>query len=94
MLVEAGASVGRMTKENHLTARHRRLASRRGAKRAHVATAHSILTCAYHILLRDEPYRDLGPDWMAKCNEAAHARRLVSQLHRLGYSVTLDKPAA
>ena len=94
MLVEAAASVGRMTKPNYLTARHARLAKRRGAARAQVATAHALLTCAYHVLSRDEPYHDLGPDWLSERNQEAHTRRLVNQLEHLGYAVTLAKPAA
>ncbi len=94
MLVESAASVGRMTKPNYLTSRHRRIARHRGAGRANLATAHSILICAYYVLTRDEPYRDLGADWLSERDEAAHARRLVTQLQRLGYGVTLDKPAA
>ncbi len=94
MLVEAAASVGRMTKPNYLAARHSRIAKRRGPSRAQLATAHAILTCAYHVLERDEPYRDLGPDWLSQRNQEAHARRLVNQLEHLGYAVTLAKPAA
>jgi transposase len=46
--------------------------------------AHSILTTAYYTLKRDEPYRDLGPDWLAKRNVEAHTRRRVAQLEKLG----------
>ncbi len=45
------------------------------------------------MLERDEPYRDLGPEWLAKRNEEAHTRRLVSQLEKLGHTVVID-PAA
>ena len=60
---------------------------------AHLAFAHSILTTAYYMLKRDEPYRDLGPEWLAKRNEEAHTRRLVSQLEKLGHTVVIG-PAA
>jgi hypothetical protein len=36
------------------------------------------------MLTRDEPYQDLGPDWLARRNDEAHTRRLVAQLERLG----------
>lgn len=88
-LVEAAHSVSH-TKDTYLAAQFARLQARRGTKRAAVAVAHSILVSAYWMLLRDEPYRDLGPDWLAKRNEAAHTRRLVAQLERLGHTVTLD----
>jgi transposase len=61
--------------------------------RAQVAVAHSILVSAYYILLRDEPYRELGADWLARRNDEAHARRLVAQLERLGHIVVLDSAA-
>jgi len=92
MLVEAAGSVGR-SKDNYLSAQHARLMARRGRSRAQVAVAHSILVSAYYMLSRDEPYRDLGPDWLRRRDDEAHARRLVSQLERLGHTVVLD-PAA
>lgn len=93
MLVEAAGSVGRMHGKNYLAAQHARLTKRRGMTRAQIAVAHSILTTAYYMLKRDEPYQDLGPEWLAKRNDEAHTRRLVAQLERLGHSVHID-PAA
>jgi transposase len=92
MLVEAAGSLGR-SKDNYVTAQHARLMARRGRSRAQVAVAHSILVSAYCMLSQDEPYRDLGPDWLRRRGDEAHARRLVSQLERLGHTVVLD-PAA
>jgi transposase len=89
MLVEAAGSVGR-SKDNYLSAQHARLTARRGMGRAQLAVAHSILVCAYHMLERDEPYHDLGPNWLRRRDDQAHARRLVSQLERLGHTVVLD----
>jgi transposase len=45
------------------------------------------------MLQRDEPYSDLGPDWLARRNDAAHTRRLVAELERLGHTVILDAVA-
>ena len=93
MLVEAANSAAR-SKNTYLSAQFARLASRRGHNRAAVAVAHSMLVSAYYMLVRDEPYRDLGPDWFDhERNTAAHTRRLVAQLERLGHTVVLD-PAA
>jgi transposase len=91
ILVEAAGSVGRMRGKNYLAVQHARLTRRRGMSRAQVAVAHSILTTAYYMLKRDEPYNDLGPQWLEKRNEEAHTRRLVAQLEKLGHSVTLDQ---
>lgn len=93
MLVEAAGSVGRMHGSNYLSAQHARLAKRRGTGRAQVAVAHSILVSAWHMLTKDEPYQDLGADWLARRNDEAHARRLVAQLERLGHTVQLDSVA-
>ncbi|GAA5200758.1 IS110 family transposase [Arthrobacter gyeryongensis] len=91
-LVEAAASAARR-KNTYLSAQQARIASRRGAKRAQVAAAHSILDSAYYMLERNEPYRDLGPDWLQHRHDEAHTRRLVAQLERLGHTVVID-PAA
>lgn len=93
MLVEAAGSVGRMHGKNYLAAQHARLTRRRGMSRAQIAVAHSILTSAYYMLKRDEPYRDLGPEWLAQRNDEAHTRRLVAQLEKLGHTVQLDPVA-
>ncbi|WP_267874148.1 IS110 family RNA-guided transposase [Ornithinimicrobium avium] len=69
MLVESAGSVGRMKGKNYLAAQHARLTKRRGAGRAQVAVAHSILVCAYHMLKNDEPYLDVGADWLARRNQ-------------------------
>ena len=90
MLVEAAGSVGRMHGKNYLAVQHARLTRRRGMSRAQIAVAHSILITAYYMLKRDEPYHDLGPDWLAKRNEEAHTRRLVAQLEKLGHTVVID----
>jgi transposase len=93
MLVEAAAATARMKGTNYLSVQHARLTARRGTGRAQVAVAHSILVSAYYMLTRDEPYQELGADWLARRNTEAHTRRLVAQLEKLGHTVVLD-PAA
>ena len=93
MLVEAAAATARMKGVNFLSAQHARLTARRGMGRAQVAVAHSILVAAYYMLKNDEPYRELGADWLARRNDEAHTRRLVAQLERLGHTVVLDPVA-
>jgi transposase len=60
------------TKDTYLSAQYRRLATRRGKRRALVALGHSILVSAYHILTRRVPYRELGPLYF---NGAGSARQ-------------------
>ncbi len=93
ILVEAAGSVGRMHGKSYLAVQHAGLTRRRGMSRAQVAVARTILTTVHYVLKRDEPYRDLGPEWLAKRNEEAHTRRLVAQLEKLGHTVVID-PAA
>jgi transposase len=91
-LVQAAHAAGR-SKDNYLAAQYRRLAARRGKKRAAVAVAHSILVIAYHMLRDGTEYRDLGGDYFDKRNQEQLQRRLVKRLESLGVKVTLE-PAA
>lgn len=82
------------TKNTYLSAQYHRLAARRGAKRAIVAVAHSILVIAYHMLSRQEPYRELGGNYFDERKRESVTNRLVRRLEKLGYHVALDsKPA-
>ncbi|HEX2262938.1 MAG TPA: IS110 family transposase [Pseudonocardiaceae bacterium] len=91
-LVEAAQAAGR-TRQTYLGAQYRRLAARRGTKRAVVAVGHSILVIAYHLLRRDTRYDDLGPHYFDERDRQAVQRRLVRRLGQLGLKVSLE-PAA
>jgi hypothetical protein len=80
------------TKETSLAAQYRRLAARRGKKRAIVAVAHWILVIAYYLLSRHEPYRELGGDYCDRLRPEATAKRLVRRLEHLGYQITRQTP--
>ena len=82
------------TKGTYLQAQYHRLKSRRGAKKAVVAVAASILTAAYHILRDGVPYRDLGGDYFTRRDKAKVAQRLARRLKDLGYDVELRVAAA
>ena len=83
------AHVAAKTRGTYLAAQYRRIAARRGKKRALVAVAHTVLVIIYHILTRREPYRDLGEAYFDHLERQHVERRLVRRLERLGYSVTL-----
>jgi transposase len=51
------------TKGTYVSALYRRLAARRGKRRAILAVAHSIMGSVFHMLSRNEPYRELGPNY-------------------------------
>lgn len=78
------------TKDTYLSAQYRRLAKRRGKKKAIMAVAHTILTIAYHLILRHEAYQELGSDYFDQRNPEATARHLKKRLEQLGYSVALQ----
>jgi transposase len=83
------------TKGTYLAAQYRRLAARRGKKKAILAVAHSILVMSYYMLLRKEPYREAGADYFDTCRPEVTAKRLVKRLEALGYHVVIhQQPAA
>jgi len=80
-------------RDNYLSALYRRLAARRGGKRAVIAVAHAILVMAFHILKRKEDYREPGADYFDRLNSDHLRRSLVRRLERLGHKVTLEPRA-
>jgi transposase len=88
LLVEAAQAAGR-TKGTYLGAQYRRLAARRGKKRAAVAVGHSILVIIYHLLTEERDYQDLGAQFFDERDRQRVERRLVRRLEALGYEVTL-----
>jgi len=91
-LVEAAHAAAR-TKSTYLGAQYRRIAARRGAKRAAVAVGHSILVALYHMLSDGVTYEDLGPTWFDERDRRAIVRRSVRRLEALGYRVTVELAA-
>ena len=94
-LVEAALAAAR-TKDTYLAAQYRRLAARRGAKRAAVAVAHSLLVMVYALLTQQQVYHELGGQYFDAHDRQAVQRRLVRRLEALGYAVSLQptNPAA
>jgi transposase len=91
------AATGAARTKTFLAARYRRIARRRGKKRALVAVGNSILTITWHLLSDpDAHFTDLGPDWHDRIAPARRKHQLIHELERLtGATVTLqDAPAA
>lgn len=80
--------------DNYLGAQYRRLARRRGSKRAAVAVAHSILVIAYHLLRDGTRYLERGADYFDHHDRAHLERSLVRRLEQLGNKVNLEPLAA
>jgi transposase len=69
------------TKNTYLAAQYRRLAGRRGKKRALVALGHTILVIIYHLLKDQTTYRELGPDYFDRLDTERLTRALVRRLY-------------
>jgi transposase len=76
-------------KSSHFAGVYRRLAPRRGHKRAIVAVAHRLLIAVYHILKRHEPYRDCRATQPGQPSQSHRVQTLQTLLERLGYHVQL-----
>src|SRR4051794_24960163 len=90
---EAAVSAGRT--DTFLGERYRRVARRRGKKRAIVAVGRSILVIIWALLSDPEAqFIDLGADYYAtRTNPERRVRHHIRELQAIGYAVTLN-PAA
>lgn len=79
-------------KASYLHAQFLRLKARRGAKKAILAVAASMLTAAYFMLRDGVPYHDLGPQHFDRRHRDNTIRRLVRRLHDLGCHISLSVP--
>ena len=70
----------------------RRLAARKGKKRALVAVGHTILVIVFQMLKNHQPYRDLGADYFDRRNGEQIKRSLIRRLERLGLQVIVQDP--
>jgi transposase len=80
-------------KTGYLRTEFLRLKSRRGAKKAIMAVAASILTAVYHMLRNNRPYRDLGADHFDQRDKRQVANRLLKRLAAMGYEVEIKAAA-
>lgn len=81
-------------KGSYLQAQFLRLRARRGAKKAILAVAASMLNAAWHMLKHRVEYKDLGADHFARRDRSKAIRRLVRRLNDLGCKVELTAEAA
>jgi transposase len=75
------------TKGSYLRAQFARLKSRRGAKKAIIAVAASMLTAAFHIIRDRVLYQELGAEHFTRRNPEQAAKRLIKRLENLGYAI-------
>jgi transposase len=81
-------------KDSYLQAQFLRLRARRGAKKAILAVAASMLTAIWHMLKNGVEYRDLGAEHFARRDRAKAVLRLVRRLNDLGCNVAITPQAA
>jgi len=91
-LIQAGVAASRK-RASALQALYARVKTRRGHKKAVVATGHQILEIAYYVMRDGITYHELGADYFQRRDRDRTVRRHVKQLQALGYVVTVN-PAA
>jgi len=82
-------------KGSYFGAQYRRIAARRGKKKALIAVAHSLAVGIYHIVKNQTGYRELGEDFFDKLNPSRVLNRLTKRIQNLGFQVQVSPiPAA
>lgn len=82
------------SKNAYLRTLFHRIKARRGAMKAIVAVAASILTSAYHMLMRRVPYHDLGTRYLDETDRVRAANRLLRRLKDLGFTARITEEDA
>jgi transposase len=80
-------------KDTYLRSFYWRISSKRGPKKARIATAHKQLKAAFLIIRDGVRYKDLGADHFDRRNLDRTKRYLIGRLEGLGLKVTIS-PAA
>ena len=92
-LTEAAHGAAR-TKDKYFQSMFRRIAAKRGKKRAAIAVGHSLLVTGYHMITRQTDYADLGANHYVERDREGAKRRAVKKLQQLGFEVQLAPVSA
>jgi len=76
-------------KGGYLQAQFHRLRARRGAKKAIMGVAASMLTAAWHMLRNQTEWHDLGASHFDRADATKTANRLIRRLQQIGYAVQI-----
>jgi transposase len=87
-LVQAAHAAGRT--KTYLGEQYHRIRRRRGAKKAAIAVAHSILVIVYHMIARQTPYFERGADFFDNLHPSDTKKWLIRRFQKLGYNVILE----
>jgi len=88
-LIQASQAASKV-KDSFLAAFYRRLASRRGKKKAIVALAHKILVIVYTLLKTGETYQERGAAALDEHQKDRLLARMQRRIEQLGYKVSLE----
>jgi transposase len=89
VLVQVAWAASR-TKKTYLSALYRRMAGRKGAKRAIIAVAHAILVTIYTMLTYNTSYRDLGANHFDQLNLQYVLKNAINRIERLGFKTIIE----
>jgi len=87
------AQTASKNKDSFFKAQYDRLVVRRGAKRAKVAVAHSMLIAIYHMLKNETPFVDLGVNYYTQFNPEKKINYHLKKLNQLGWVSPVGAPA-
>ena len=93
VLVQAAHIVSRMPQCQY-HALYRRIAARRGKKRALIAVAHAIVTTLWYLLSKGTDYEEPGPDYLLKQNPGRELDKLKRRAAQLGHELVAKPQAA
>jgi len=77
-------------KDSYYGVYYRRIAARRGSRRALVAVMHKLVIAIWHVLHDKSAHRDLGADYFARKNPERALRAITRQANALGLTVTFN----
>jgi transposase len=80
-------------KNCYFAGQFKRIAARRGVKRALIAVAHAILIVVHTMLSKGASYHELGGDYLEQIHKDQLQKYLIRRLQRLGLTVSVQ-PAA
>jgi hypothetical protein len=80
-----------MTRNTRLSSRYWSWVKRLGKKKALVALGHTLLRIIYHMLVKKQPYIEIGPDYLDRYKSENHKRKqlqMIRQLEAEGFVIT------
>jgi transposase len=77
-------------KDTYYSEYYRRIAARRGNKRALVAVMHKIVIAIWHVLSERVAFRELGSEHFTRHDPQRAIRRITKQANALGLTVRFD----